>query len=93
MWVTREADAEYVAKKVRKMLAEINEPGSHQVSPATQQQPLVQLGDCYFCDTQLCRYWSTLGMLAIYSVGKPWSSAFVCCGAAVWWRWAAATSA
>jgi hypothetical protein len=32
MWVTREADAEYVAKKVRKMLAEINEPGSHQVS-------------------------------------------------------------
>jgi hypothetical protein len=35
MWVTREADAEFVAKKVRKMLAEINEPGSHQVGPTT----------------------------------------------------------
>lgn len=32
-WVklTQQADAEYVAKKVRKMLADINQPGSKQV--------------------------------------------------------------
>lgn len=31
MALTQQADAEYVSKKVRKMLAEINQPGSNQV--------------------------------------------------------------
>lgn len=32
MALTQQADAEYVSKKVRKMLAEVNKPGSHPVS-------------------------------------------------------------
>jgi hypothetical protein len=32
MWVTREAHAEYMTKKVRKLLAEVNEPGNNEVS-------------------------------------------------------------
>lgn len=40
MWVTREAHAEYMTKKVRKLLAEVNEPGSNEVG-ATRLPGLV----------------------------------------------------
>ena len=69
MALTQQADADYVSKKVRKMLAEINQPGSHPVSDhaegcgcqdtaAMAMQPLEMLLDfCPYPAAGSCSSW------------------------------------